>query len=120
LAGGRRLQVVAETQAFSEDIDALLSPAERDAVIAGIASEPEGGDLIPGTGGLRKRRIPLSGRGKRGGARVITLYLGEGFPTYAVFIYAKNERADLSPLQKRALMRIVADIRAQAETRTRR
>src|SRR5256885_13683563 len=109
MAGGRRLQTVAETKTFSDDIDAMLSPTERDLVIAGIASNPEGGDLIRDTGGLRKRRIRLPGRGKRGGARVITLHLGEHFPVYAVFIYAKNERADLKPQQKRALMRVVTN-----------
>jgi hypothetical protein len=51
---------------------------------------------------------------------VITLYLGERFPVYAVFIFAKNEREDLSPDQKRALMRVVADIKARARMRTRR
>jgi hypothetical protein len=49
-----------------------------------------------------------------------TLYLGERFPVYAVFIYAKNERSDLSPRQKRLLMRIVSDIKAQAQKRSRR
>ncbi len=71
----RRLQVVAETRAFADEIDALLSVEEREAVIAGIALDPEGGDVIPESGGLRKRRVPLPGRGKRGGARIITLYL---------------------------------------------
>jgi hypothetical protein len=120
MAGGRRFQTVAETKAFSDDIDAMLSPAERDTVIVNIASEPDADDLIPDSGGLRKRRVALSGRGKRGGARVITLYLGERFPVYAVFIYAKNERSDLSPRQKRSLMRIVSDIKAQAQKRSRR
>jgi hypothetical protein len=120
MAGGRRLQAVAETRIFSEDIDAMLSPAERDAVIAAIAAEPAGGDLIAGTGGLRKRRIPLTGRGKRGGARVITLYLGARFPVYALFIYAKNERADLSPFHRRALMKTVTEIKALAENKVRR
>jgi len=50
---------------------------------------------------MRKRRIGLPGRGKRGGARVIALYLGEDRPVYAVFIFAKNEREDLSSEQKR-------------------
>jgi hypothetical protein len=120
MAGGRRYQTVAETNAFADDIDAMLSPSERNAVITGIASDPDGGELIPDSGGLRKRRIALPGRGKRGGARVIMIYLGERFPVYAVFIYAKNERADLSPQQKRVLMRIVADIRAQAQKRMKR
>lgn len=120
MVGGKWFQTVAETRAFSEDIDALLSHAEREAVMTAIAADPDGGDLIPGAGGLRKRRIALPGRGKSGGARVITLYLGEHFPVYAVFVYAKNERADLSPKQARTLMRLVSDIKTQAQKRTRR
>jgi len=116
MAMRRKLQTVAETKAFSEDIDAMLSPGERDAVIAKIAAAPDGGDLIRGTGGLRKRRIALPGRGKRGGARVITLFLGERYPVYAVFLYAKNERENLSAEQSRALLRLVTAIKAQART----
>ena len=95
----------------------MLSRAERDAVIGDIAAAPEGGDLIRGTGGLRKRRIALPGRGKRGGARVITLFLGEEYPVYAVFLYAKNERENLSAAQSKALLRLVTAIKAQARTR---
>ncbi len=97
----------------------MLSPGERDAVITSIASDPDGGDVIRGAGGLRKRRIALPGRGKSGGARVITLYLGQAHPVYAVFVYAKNERASLSPKQTQILMRLVADIKAQAQARRR-
>jgi hypothetical protein len=118
MAGPRRLQTVAETSAFAGDIDAMLPQEARDLVIAEIAAAPDGGDLIPDTGGLRKRRIALPGRGKRGGARVITLALGENRPVYAVFIYAKNERADLTPGQKRVLARLVREIKAEAQKRT--
>jgi DNA-binding XRE family transcriptional regulator len=113
MAGVRRLQTVAETRAFADDIDAMLTSAARDLVIAEIAAIPHGGDLIPDTGGLRKRRIALPGGGKRGGARVITLFLNEDFPVYAVFIYAKKERADLTPAQRRVLARLVRDIKAE-------
>jgi hypothetical protein len=117
MADRKRLQTVAETRVFSEDIDAMMSEGERDAVIMSIAAEPDGGDLIPGGAGLRKRRIALPGRGKRGGARVITLHLGDRFPVYAVFVYAKNERSDLSPQQRKALSQVVEGIKAQARTR---
>lgn len=112
-----RLQTVAETRVFAADAERLLSRGAYDALIAAIAADPKGGDLIPGTGGLRKRRIPLPGRGKRGGARVITLWLGERYPVYAVFLFAKNARADLSAEQKRALARIVREIEEQARRR---
>lgn len=88
MASRKGFQTVAETRAFSEDIDAMLSPSDRDTVITSIASDPDGGEPIPGTGGLRKRRIGLPDRGKSGGARVITLYLGNAFPVYPVFVYA--------------------------------
>jgi hypothetical protein len=117
MAERKRLQTVAETRVFSEDIGAMMSEAERDAVIVSIAAEPDGGDLIPGAGGLRKRRIALAGRGKSGGARVITLYLGDRFPVYAVFVYAKNERSDLSPQQRKALSQVVETIKAQARVK---
>jgi hypothetical protein len=115
-----RWQAVAETRAFSADADEMLSREEREAVITEIALSPDGGDLIPGAAGLRKRRIPLSGRGKRGGARVVTLYLGKHFPVYAVFLFAKNDRADLSASQRKRLATIVDDIREQARKRPRR
>ncbi|MBV9290266.1 MAG: type II toxin-antitoxin system RelE/ParE family toxin [Hyphomicrobiales bacterium] len=110
----RRLQAVAETRAFSEDIDAMLSPEDREALITAIAADPAGGAFIPGAGGLRKRRIALPGRGKSGGARIITLYLGENWPVYAVYAYAKSERETLSPGQARNLARLVGDIKLQA------
>ena len=53
MAGPRRLQTVAETSAFADDIDAMLPQEARDLVIAEIAVAPVGGDLISGTGGLR-------------------------------------------------------------------
>lgn len=61
-----------------------------------LAYHPTAGDLIPGTGGVRKLRWSLEGRGKRGGARVIYFYHDPEVPTFALTAYAKNERADLS------------------------
>jgi hypothetical protein len=114
------LQAVAETSFFTQDADRLLSRSERDAIIEAIARDPAGGDLIPETGGLRKRRLGLGGRGKRGGARVITFYLDDAHPVYVVFLYAKNERENLSPAQTKALARLVADIKQTARARRRK
>ncbi len=51
---------------------------------------------MPGTGGIRKLRWGLEGRGKRGGARVIYFFHDPAMPIFALTAYAKNERADLS------------------------
>jgi len=53
---------------------------------------------------LRKLRIPLQGRGKRGGGRVIYWYYNEGYPAVLMWVFAKNEADDLSPSQKKQLI----------------
>lgn len=63
---------VIETQAFLRTTSAFWDDAERAEFVSFIASEPLAGDVIVGSGGLRKVRWSASGRGKRGGARVIT------------------------------------------------
>ena len=61
------LHTVAETPIYLSRAEKLMSENEREAVVELLAASPEIGDLIPETGGLRKVRIPLAGRGKRGG-----------------------------------------------------
>jgi hypothetical protein len=71
---------VVETAGFIAAVARLLTEDERVGVIEMLARDPECGDVIPGTGGLRKVRIRLAGRGKSGGGRVIYFYLNEGMP----------------------------------------
>jgi mRNA-degrading endonuclease RelE of RelBE toxin-antitoxin system len=97
------LQTVAETPTFTRQADKLFDEEERRAVIDFLAANPEAGDEIPGTGGVRKVRVAASGRGKRGGARVIYYYLDGSMPLYALLVYAKNVRTDMTPDQKRAV-----------------
>jgi len=75
-------------------------------LITYLAANPTAGDLIQGTGGVRKRRWGLEGRGKRGGARVIYLYQKPDLPLFALTIFAKNERADLSQQDRNDLRRL--------------
>ena len=72
------------------------SEPERTALVDYLAHNPSVGDLIVGTGGVRKLRWRLEGRGKRGGARVIYFYHSADIPLFALSAYTKNERADLS------------------------
>ena len=66
-----------------------------------LAYEPTCGDLIPGTGGLRKVRVGRGGSGKRGGARVIYYFYNADFPVLIMALYAKNEKADVSAQEKK-------------------
>lgn len=74
-----------------------------------ISERPTVGDVIPGTGGLRKMRIPLQRRGKRGGGRVIYWYYNAGYPAILMWAFAKNEAADFSPAQKKSLV-VMSDL----------
>jgi hypothetical protein len=77
-----------------------------------LAYNPTAGDLIQGTGGVRKLRWGLEERGKRGGARVIYFYHSADIPLFALSAYTKNERADLSQKDRndfRQLTKLLAE-----------
>lgn len=77
---------------------------------------PEAGNTIPGTGGLRKLRFadPRRGKGKRGGLRVIYYWWNLGLQFWLFTVYDKDELADLTPQQCKALK---AMVKAELEAR---
>ncbi len=87
---------VVETPEFLAAPRRIMDEEERSLLVGHLARNPLDGDLIPGTGGVRKLRWVLEGRGKRGGARVVYYYHSEAMPLFALTAYAKNERANLS------------------------
>jgi len=87
---------VAETAVFMRQAGALWTEDERFEFVDFIARNPEAGDLIPATGGIRKIRWGRRGSGKRGGVRIIYFYHDPGMPLYLLMIYAKARRDDLS------------------------
>jgi hypothetical protein len=74
-----------------------------------LALVDDGGYLIPGSGGLRKIRMRLAGRGKRGGARIIYYWMKEHSRIYMLLAYAKNARADLSREEIAVLRELVQE-----------
>ena len=100
-----------ETQVFTRRVSELLTDDEYAALQGALVVNPEAGDLIPGTGGLRKIRWQESRRrkGKRGGVRVIYYwYTAEG-AIYMLLAYSKGEKDDLSAAEKRTLKRLVEE-----------
>ena len=65
------LVAAVETDSYLSKARKIMSEAEMETVVSMISASPMAGDVIQGTGGLRKLRIPLQGRGKRGGGRVV-------------------------------------------------
>ncbi len=112
------MQTVAETPIFSRQASKIFDEEQKRELINFLAANPEAGDEIPGTGGVRKVRFASSGRGKRGGARVIYYFLDETMPIYALLVYAKNVKTDMSPDEKRAAAALAAELKkAWRETR---
>jgi mRNA-degrading endonuclease RelE of RelBE toxin-antitoxin system len=111
---------VVETGTFVRQVDALLSTSSREELIGFLAFNPEAGDVIPGTGGIRKVRWAVLGKGKRGGLRVIYYFHSELMPLFLLTAYAKGKKTDLSRAEQRALEKIAKAVRAEYLERRRR
>lgn len=72
-----------------------------------LLNNPDAGARIPGTGGLRKIRRAVEGRGKRGGVRVIYYPLHSRSVILMLLVYPKNQQDDLTAEQKRILAHLV-------------
>ncbi|MEW6777801.1 MAG: toxin [Bdellovibrionota bacterium] len=74
-----------------------------------LMKDPEAGDPIPGAGGLRKLRFSDArrGKGKRGGLRVIYYWWDAGLQFWLFTVYGKDETADLTPGQRKALREMI-------------
>jgi len=78
-----------------------------------IAEDPTSGMVIPGTGGIRKIRWAVPGRGKRGGIRTIYFYHAGPEEIYLLTAYGKPAQADLTPADKKAWSKLVAAIKKE-------
>ena len=75
-----------------------------------LLENPDAGDLIRGSSGLRKLRWAVSGRGKRGGARVIYYHFVSAERIYLIYGYVKSDQEDLTPEQIKLLAQLMKDI----------
>jgi hypothetical protein len=100
-----------------------LSENDKHRIITAFGENPMAGELIPDTGGARKRRFPKPGMGKRSGYRVITYYAAQDVPVFLLDILDKGDRVNLSQKEKQDLKKILGriadDYRNSAKERVR-
>lgn len=97
---------VVETPEFLSATKKLMDDEERAELVRYVAFHPTAGEVMQGTGGVRKLRWGLEGRGKRGGARVIYFYHDMEMPLYLLTAYAKNERENLDQSEINTLRKL--------------
>jgi mRNA-degrading endonuclease RelE of RelBE toxin-antitoxin system len=103
--------IIKHTRLYEKKISNLMDLDKRQTFENDIAKHPTFHPtfhpIVPGTSGIRKARIALEGRGKRGGARVCYYYVHSASIVYFLTIYAKNEKVNLTPDDKKALKSMV-------------
>jgi len=100
-----------EAPLFTQWLPSYLSDDEYRELQLHLARDPEAGRLIPGTGGFRKLRWTdrRRGKGKRGGLRIIYYYFGSDAQIWLMTVFDKDEAADLTAVEKRALKAAIED-----------
>lgn len=96
-----------ETPTFTRVITRLMPDDDYARFQLELALSPSAGDVIEGTGGLRKIRLAVPGRGKRGGARAIYYYIASASRIILLLAYPKNVQDSLTADQKNALRSII-------------
>lgn len=98
---------VVETPFFLRKAVGLLDEEERSKLVTFVGANPDVGDVIPETGGVRKLRWSVYGRGKRGGVRVVYYFHSELFPLFLLTVYAKNQKANLTKAERNEFKKLL-------------
>jgi len=108
---------VAETDLFIRQAADIWDSPEREAFVDFIARNPEAGDIVPETGGVRKLRWRRAGTGKRGGVRVVYFYYNEDRPLYLLMLYAKSDRENMTSDEKKNVRKLTTLLKMKGASR---
>mgnify|MGYP001566155209 CR=1 FL=1 len=109
--------VFIETSNFTKSIGEYLADESYREFQLSLILNPGIGKVMPGCGGLRKIRYghPGKGKGKRGGLRIIYLFVPEQDWIFLLDIYGKEEKDDLTSEEKRVLTRLATRLKEAAK-----
>ena len=91
--------------------DAKMSEDEMTSAVDLVSADPEVGDVMQGTGGVRKVRLAGRGKGKSGGYRVVYYYGGGDIPIFMLTVFGKGEKANLTQGERNALRSLTGTLR---------
>ena len=100
------IQTIVELSEFQKRATNLFTDEEKLSIINYLARHPMAGDILQGTGGIRKLRWSAQGRGKSGGARVVYFYHNGTTPLFLLTVFGKGEKANLSKAERNDLARL--------------
>ena len=89
-----------------------MSDAVRDEIVSIVAANPTVGDLMVGTGGLRKFRHAKPGTGKSGGYRVLVAHLGNDLPAFLIGVFGKNQKDNLTKDERNEIAKRLRTMKA--------
>lgn len=101
------LSTATELPEYIRRANELLSEAERKSVIDYLAAHPRAGNIMEGTGGIRKLRWARGSKGKSGGVRVIYYYHDQRIPLYLLTVFGKNEKSNITKSERNELANLV-------------
>ena len=106
------MQAVIETEGYLRAAkDAKMAEDEMTAAVDLVSTDPEAGDVMAGTGGVRKARLAGRGKGKSGGYRIVWYFGGGDIPVFLLTVFGKGEKANLSQGERNALRSMTAGLR---------
>ena len=76
-----------------------------------LLNNPQAGDMVKGSGGLRKVRFALSGKGKSGGARVVYVDFAAYETICLIDVYSKKDKSDVSAAELKIIKKLIAEIK---------
>ena len=97
------MQTIIELPEYLKQADKLLSNSERQSIINYLAVHPSAGDIMQGTGGIRKLRWSAQGKGKSGGVRIIYYHHNRSIPLYLLTLFGKGEKTNLTKAERNDL-----------------
>ena len=101
------MQTIVELPEYIRRATSLLNQSEKQGIINYLASHPQEGAVIQGTGGIRKFRWASGNRGKSSGVRVIYYFHNQTMPLFLLTVFGKNEKANLSKAERNELAKFV-------------